>query len=179
MPLTCIKVRRDREVGNQRGKGQNWVKEAQNRVQKEGKNRDKKKGFCKTMESMRLKIPPPTDGSMASRDVVEVLHTPRRGHPTRRSLSNKRIEKSDLPPDADNTTRLATVDDSVSLAQNIFGWTWFVFCGLQNCSRPVIFSLLAFEGRSLHHQRCKRRIPFLRSTPKTLRKRVLLVLFNH
>ena len=112
-------------------------------MQKEGKNRDKKKGFCKTMESMRLKIPPPTDGSMASRDVVEVLHTPRRGHPTRRSLSNKRIEKSDLPPDADNTTRLATVDDSVSLAQNIFGWTWFVFCGLQNCSRPVIFSLLA------------------------------------
>ena len=102
-----------------------------------------KEGLCKTMESMRLKIPPPTDGSMASRDVVEVLHTPRRGHPTRRSLSNKRMEKSDLPPDADNTTRLATVDDSASLTQNIFGRTWFVLCGFQNCTRPVIFSMFA------------------------------------
>ncbi|MCO5607584.1 hypothetical protein L7F22_061781 [Adiantum nelumboides] len=58
-----------------------------------------------TMESLKLKVPSPqSEGS--NRDVVEVLHTPRRAYATRRSLSNKKIlEKTGFSGDKTETSQ--------------------------------------------------------------------------
>ncbi|KAI5079944.1 hypothetical protein GOP47_0005423 [Adiantum capillus-veneris] len=69
-----------------------------------------------TMESIKLKVPASqSEGSTSNRDVVEVLHTPRRAYATRRSLSNKRIlEKTGFSTDKVDTSQSNKEDKEMS-----------------------------------------------------------------